>query len=256
MLFAIDVGNTQILMGVYDGDELKVHWRLSTDRARTVDEFGILARNLFNLDGLAATEVEQIVVSSVVPPLDGALEQLGRDYFDVVPLFVTPGLVHDMPVLYEPATDVGSDRIVNAVAARQMYGTPAIVVDFGTATTFDVIDADGAYVGGSIAPGVAIAADALYARAARLPRVDIARPERVIGSNTVESMQSGIYFGYADLVNGLVQRLRESLGGSPQVIATGGWAARFAEDCPVIQHVDPLLTLKGLKIIAERYGAP
>ena len=253
MLFAIDVGNTQILMGVYEGDELRFHWRLSTNRARTVDEFGILARTLFSLDGLQARDVEQIVISSVVPPLDGVLERLGKEYFDVEPLFVTPALVHDMPVLYEPVSDVGSDRIVNAVAVREMYGKPAIVVDFGTATTFDVIDADGAYLGGAISPGIGISADALTRRAARLPRVEIARPDTVIGRNTVGSMQAGIFFGYVDLVNGIVGRLTEELGAEPVVVATGGWAPIIAPECPRVQHVDPLLTLTGLRIIAERY---
>ena len=254
MLFAIDVGNTQILMGVYEGDELRFHWRLSTDRARTVDEFGILARTLFSLDGLEAHDVERMVISSVVPPLNGALEGLGKEYFDVEPLFVTPALVHDMRVLYEPISDVGSDRIVNAVAVREMYGVPAIVVDFGTATTFDAIDADGAYLGGTISPGIGISAEALTRRAARLPRVDIARPEGVIGRNTVASMQSGIFFGYVDLVNGVVGRIVEELGGEPVVVATGGWAKSVCPECPRIQHVDPLLTLTGLRIIAQRYG--
>jgi type III pantothenate kinase len=254
MLFAIDVGNTQILMGVYEGDKLLFHWRLSTDRARTVDEFGILARTLFNLDDLAAEDVERIVISSVVPPLDGVLERLGSEYFGVEPLFVSPGLVHDMPVRYEPVSDVGSDRIVNALAARELYGKPAIVVDFGTATTFDVVDADGAYVGGTIAPGIGISADALTTRAARLPRVDIARPQQVIGRNTVESMQAGIFFGYVDLVDGLIERLRGELPGEPVVVATGGWANAIAAECPRIARVDPLLTLTGLRLIAERYG--
>lgn len=250
----MDVGNTQILMGVYEGDELRFHWRLSTDRARTVDEFGILARTLFSLDGLEAHDVERMVISSVVPPLNGALEGLGKEYFDVEPLFVTPALVHDMRVLYEPISDVGSDRIVNAVAVREMYGVPAIVVDFGTATTFDAIDADGAYLGGTISPGIGISAEALTRRAARLPRVDIARPEGVIGRNTVASMQSGIFFGYVDLVNGVVGRIVEELGGEPVVVATGGWAKSVCPECPRIQHVDPLLTLTGLRIIAQRYG--
>jgi len=254
VLFAIDVGNTQILMGVYDGDTLRVHWRLSTDRARTVDEFGILARNLFQLDDVAASEVEQIIVASVVPPLDGALELLGSEYFGVKPLFVTPELVTDMPVIYDTPSDVGSDRIVNSLAARELYGKPAIVVDFGTATTFDVINADGAYVGGAIAPGVGIAAEALYTRAARLPRVDISRPERATGGNTVASMQAGIFFGYADLVNGLVARLRAELGSEPVVVGTGGWAESFASECASIQVIDPLLTLTGLQIIATQYG--
>ena len=260
MLLALDVGNTQILLGVFDGKELHADWRLASNRARTVDEFGILARTLFNLEGIDAATVDRIVISSVVPPLDGALERLGREYFNVEPLFVTPALVDDMPVLYEPPSDVGSDRIVNAVAARDLYGTPAIVVDFGTATTFDVIDADGAYLGGSIAPGIGISADALTRRAARLPRVDISRPDQVIGSTTVESMRSGIYFGYADLVSGLVARIADDLdarggGGEPiKVIATGGWAAIIAQDCPAIEHVDPQLTLTGLRLIVEKYG--
>jgi type III pantothenate kinase len=255
LLLAIDVGNTQILMGVYDGEELRFHWRLSTNRARTVDEFGILTRTLFSLEGLDAADVDRIVVSSVVPPLDRALEYLGREYFDVRPLFVTPALVQDMPVLYEPASDVGSDRIVNAVAARELYGKPVIVVDFGTATTFDVIDADGAYMGGTIAPGIGISADALTRRAARLPRVDVARPQHVIGRNTVGSMQAGIFFGYVELVNGLVGRLTEELGTTPVVVATGGWAASISPDCPRIDHVERHLTLTGLRLIAERYGS-
>jgi len=255
MLLAIDVGNTQILMGVYEGEELRFHWRLSTNRARTTDEFGILTRTLFSLDDLDAADVRRIVVSSVVPPLDRALEYLGREYFEVEPLFVTAELVHDMPVLYEPPTDVGSDRIVNGLAARELYGKPAIVVDFGTATTFDVIDEDGAYRGGTIAPGIGISADALTRRAARLPRVDVARPQQVIGRNTVGSMQAGIFFGYVDLVNGLVGRLSEELGGDPVVVATGGWAPSISPECPRIDHVDPQLTLKGLRLIADRYGS-
>jgi len=254
MLLAIDVGNTQILMGVFEGEELRFNWRLSTNRTRTVDEFGILTRTLFSLDGLDASAVDRIVISSVVPPLDSALEFLGREYFGVEPLFVTPGLVHDMPVLYEPVSDVGADRIVNAVAARELYGKPAIVVDFGTATTFDVIDPDGAYMGGTIAPGVGISADALTRRAARLPRVEVARPESVIGRTTVSSMQAGIFYGYVDMVNGLVGRLTDELGATPVVIATGGWAPSISPDCPRIDHVDRRLTLTGLRLIAERYA--
>jgi len=254
MLLAIDVGNTQILMGVYEGEDLKFSWRLSTNRARTVDEFGILTRTLFNLDGLEASDVSRIVISSVVPPLDSALDYLGREYFDVRPLFVTSALIEDMPILYEPPTDVGADRIVNAVAARELYGKPAIVVDFGTATTFDVIDPDGAYAGGTIAPGIGISADALTRRAARLPRVEVARPESVIGKNTVNSMQAGIFFGYVDLVSGLVARLTEELPEKPVVIATGGWAPAISPEVAAIDHVDRGLTLSGLRLIADRYG--
>lgn len=254
MLFAIDVGNTHTLMGVFEGRELRVHWRLSTDRARTVDEFGILARTLFNLEGIEAGSVRRIVISNVVPPLAGALHSLGNDYFDVEPLEVTPALVEDLPVRYRPPGDVGPDRIVNAVATRELYGVPALVVDFGTATTFDVLDAEGAYLGGTIAPGIGISSDALFRQAARLPRVDIARPESVIGRDTVGSMQAGIFFGYVDLVDGLIRRLRNELGGDPVVVATGGWAGRLGRACEGIQHVDPLLTLNGLEIIARRYG--
>ncbi|MFQ5743326.1 MAG: type III pantothenate kinase [Acidobacteriota bacterium] len=254
MLFAIDVGNTQSLLGVFGDQKLKAHWRLTTDRARTVDEFGILARTLFNLEGIEASSVRSMVVSCVVPPLEGVLERLGKEYFGVNPLFVTPALVDDLTILYKPTTDVGPDRIVNAVAAREGYGLPVVVVDFGTATTLDVVDAEGAYRGGAIAPGVGISADALYQRAARLPRVDIARPRRVIGDNTVESIQSGIFFGYVDLVDGLICRIVDELGTRPQVIATGGWAADMASQCHGITHVDPLLTLEGLRIIARRYG--
>ena len=254
MLFAIDVGNTHSLLGVFEGSELKVHWRLTTDRARTVDEFGILARTLFNLEGIAAAEVDSMVVSCVVPPLEGVLERLGREYFGVEPLMVSASVVHGLPIRYHAPEDVGPDRIVNAVAAREKYGVPVVVVDFGTATTFDVIDAEGAYLGGTIAPGIGIAADALYSRAARLPRVDIAEPQQVIGRSTTESMQAGIYFGYVDLVDGLIRRIFHEMGAPVEVVATGGWAKRIAAHCKHIEIVDPLLTLDGLQIIAERYS--
>jgi len=254
VLFAIDVGNTHSLLGVFEGADLRVHWRLTTDRARTVDEFGILARTLFNLEGIDAAEVSSMVVSCVVPPLEGVLEQLGREYFDVEPLMVSAAVVHDLPIRYHAPRDVGPDRIVNAVAAREKYGLPVIVVDFGTATTFDVIDEEGAYLGGTIAPGIGISADALYRRAARLPRVDIAEPQHVIGRSTTESMQAGIYYGYVDLVDGLIRRITEELGVATEVVATGGWGKRIAALCEHIEIVDPLLTLDGLKIIADRYG--
>jgi len=253
VLFAIDVGNTHSLLGVFEGSDLRVHWRLTTDRARTVDEFGILARTLFNLEGIDASEVSSMVVSCVVPPLEGVLEQLGREYFDVEPLMVSASVVHDLPIRYHNPENVGPDRIVNAVAAREKYGLPLIVVDFGTATTFDVIDAEGAYLGGTIAPGIGIAADALYRRAARLPRVDITEPQHVIGRSTTESMQAGIYYGYVDLVDGLIVRITAEMGSSTEVVATGGWAKRIAALCKHIEIVDPLLTLDGLKIIADRY---
>jgi type III pantothenate kinase len=254
VLFAIDVGNTHSLLGVFEGSALRVHWRLTTERTRTVDEFGILARTLFNLEGIDAAAVSSMVVSCVVPPLEGVLDRLGREYFDVEPLMVTAAVVHDLPIRYHTPENVGPDRIVNAVAAREKYGTPVVVVDFGTATTFDVIDAEGAYLGGTIAPGIGIAADALYRRAARLPRVDIVEPEHVIGRSTRESMQAGIYFGYVDLVDGLLVRIRDEMETPLKVVATGGWAKRLAPHCAQIETVDSLLTLDGLKIIAERYS--
>jgi type III pantothenate kinase len=254
VLFAIDVGNTHSLLGVFEGSALRVHWRLTTDPTRTVDEFGILARTLFNLEGIDAAEVSSMVFSCVVPPLEGVLEQLGREYFDVNPLMVTAAVVHDLPIRYHTPENVGPDRIVNAVAAREKYGTPVVVVDFGTATTFDVIDDEGAYLGGTIAPGIGIAADALYRRAARLPRVDIIEPQHVIGRSTRESMQAGIYFGYVDLVDGLLVRIRDEMKTPLKVVATGGWAQRLAPHCQQIETVDPLLTLDGLKIIADRYA--
>jgi type III pantothenate kinase len=256
MLLAIDVGNTNLQLGVFGDDcELLADWRLSTERERTADEMGLLVRSLFRHVGLEADGLSGIILASVVPPLTGVIVEAGRKYFDLDPLVVSAALVTDLPVKYEPPGDVGADRLVNAIAVRDKYRVPAIVVDFGTATTFDVIDGEGAYLGGVIATGIGVSANALFARAARLPRVDIARPERVIGRTTVGSVQSGLLYGYVDLVDGLIDRIASELGGDPFVVATGGWAAVIGPECRRIQEVDPLLTLHGLRLIWQRHGA-
>ena len=255
MLLAIDVGNTSTQFGVFDTAGLRADWRLATHGNGTADEMGLLSLSLLERERIAAVDISGIVVASVVPPLTGALTRMSERYFEVEPLLVSADLVDDLPVLYDPPGDVGADRIVNAVAAREKYGVPAVVVDFGTATTFDVIDGKGAYLGGVIATGVGVSADALFARAARLPRVDVARPARVIGRSTVGSVRSGLFYGYADLVDGLLRRISEELDGDPTVIATGGWAATVGEACERIQHVDLLLTLEGLKLVHARYAS-
>ena len=254
MLFAIDVGNTHTLLGIYDGEELTAHWRISTDHHHTVDELGILSRTLLQLQGIEAGRVSGVVIANVVPPLTSVLRRLAQRYFDIEPLMVTADLINDMKVHYRPPTDVGPDRLVNAVAARTLYGSPAVIVDFGTATTFDVVAADGSYLGGVIATGVGVSADALFARAARLPRVDLVRPASVIGTTTVQSVQAGLFYGYVDLVDGLLERISAEMDSSSKVVATGGWAETFGPACRRIEVVDPLLTLSGLRLIAARYG--
>jgi type III pantothenate kinase len=252
MLLAVDVGNTNTVLGVFEGKGLRVHWRLTTRREQTEDEYGILVRNLFAGAGIAPERLEGVAVSSVVPPLTPMVMALSRRYLDRDPLLVEPGVETGMPILYEPPGDVGADRIVNAVAAFAAYGGPVIVVDFGTATTFDVVTAGGEYAGGVICPGIGISADALFQRAARLPRVEIRRPDRVIGRHTVGSMQSGLYFGYASLCEGLIARLRAEIGAPTRVVATGGLAETLAGEVPSIEAVDPVLTLTGLRLIWER----
>jgi len=255
VLLAIDVGNTNTQVGVFDDTALRADWRLVTHGNDTPDEMGLLLLSLLEREQITAEDISGIVVASVVPPLTGALECMAQRYFGVEPLLVSADLVDDLPVLYDPPGDVGADRIVNAFAARQKYGVPAVVVDFGTATTFDVINDQGAYLGGVIATGVGVSADALFARAARLPRVDVARPQQVIGRSTVDSVRSGLFYGYADLVDGLLRRISLELGSEPIVVATGGWAATVGEACERIEHIDLLLTLEGLNIIHARYAS-
>ena len=253
MLLVMDVGNTNTVLGVYEGERLVAHWRLTTVRDRTVDEYGILARNLLSLASIDATAIDGIIIASVVPPLNGVLEAMARTYFHLTPLFVEPGIKTGMPILYENPQEVGADRIVNGVAAYERYRTALIVVDFGTATTFDGISAKGEYLGGAIAPGLTISAEALFQRAARLPRVDIRRPPAVIGRNTTHSVQSGLFHGYLSLVQGMVTRMRSEMGGKARGIGTGGLVAPLdAELRAILDDLDPNLTLEGLRILYER----
>lgn len=258
MLLAIDVGNTNIVLGVFEGVRLAQSWRLATLRERTADEIGILVIHLFANNAIPIERVSGIILASVVPPLTRTMEEMGERYFGHKPLTVDPGTNTGMPVRYTPASDVGADRVVNGVAAYEAYGratqSPVIVVDFGTATTFDAISSAGEYLGGVICPGIGISADALFQRAARLPRVDVRKPPAVIGDTTVTSMQSGLFFGYVSMVDGIVTRMRAELdrGKRSACIATGGMADIIASETTVIERVDPDLTLHGLRLIWER----
>ncbi|HEX6732253.1 MAG TPA: type III pantothenate kinase [Pyrinomonadaceae bacterium] len=256
MLLVIDAGNTNTSLGVYREKELLAHWRLTTNPARTVDEYGVHARNLFELAQIDFKAIDAIAIASVVPPLNYTLRRMAEVYFHLTPLFVDHSTNTGLRILYQPASDVGADRIVDAVAAVEHYGAPCIVVDFGTATTFNAINAEGEYVGGLITPGIMISTEALFARTAKLPRVDIRRPERVIGSSTVEAMQSGLYYGYAGLVDGVLERMLGELGGRPRVIATGGLAQLIATGSRFIEKVDDTLTLEGLRLVHARVGSP
>jgi type III pantothenate kinase len=259
LLLAIDVGNTNIVLGVFDGERLVGSWRLATLRERTSDEVGILVVELFRHWRIEASRVNGIVMASVVPPLTGTLTAMAQRYFGLTPLVIDDKVRTDMPILYKNPAEVGADRIVNGIAAYERYGrhtgAPVIVVDFGTATTIDAVTAKGEYLGGVICPGVQISADALFQRAARLPRVDVRRPPHVIGQSTVESMQSGLFYGYVGLVEGLVERMRRELGGTAMCVATGGLARVIAPETQVIQEVEPDLTLYGLRIVWGRNTA-
>jgi len=256
MLLAIDIGNTNIVLGVFEGDTLGRSWRLATLRERTADELGLLISELLERAGIAITSIDGVVMASVVPQLTATMIDMSERYLGARPLNLEPGLNTGMPVLYDNPAEVGADRIVNSIAAYEQYGRvrhlPLIVVDFGTATTFDAVSAEGAYLGGVICPGIQISADALFQRAARLPRIDVRKPARVVGKTTVASMQSGLFFGYVGMVEGLVHRMREELGGSVYCIATGGLADVISPEIDVVDVVDRDLTLNGLRLVFER----
>lgn len=260
MLLVMDVGNTNTVLGLYRladastaaATELVANWRITTPAKQTVDEFGMLLRSLFGLRGLEIGVVDGIAVSSVVPPLDSTLRQVCEIYFRVKPVFIEPGVRTGMPVLTDNPTEVGADRLVNCIAAFERFGGPTIVVDMGTATTFDVISKKGEFLGGAIAPGLGISADALFSRAARLPRINVKKPVKVIGTGTVDNIQIGLYYGYIGLVDGILERMIAEMGRETKTVATGGLAQLIAEGSKYIGAVDEMLTLTGLRIVYER----
>lgn len=252
LIFVFDVGNTNIVLGVYDREELKHHWRIETNRSKTEDEFGMMIKNLFTHANLSFSDIDGIIISSVVPPIMFSLERMCQKYFHIKPLVVGPGIKTGLNIKYENPREVGADRIVNAVAAIHEYGSPLIIVDFGTATTYCYIDEHKQYMGGAIAPGINISTEALYTRAAKLPRIEIARPDGVVGKNTVAAMQAGILYGYVGQVEGIVKRMKDQSKAMPTVIATGGLSNLIAQESNIIDIVDPFLTLKGLQIIYKR----
>jgi len=248
---AVDVGNTNITIGVFDGSKLKATWRVATGVHRMADEYASLMLNLFERQGISASKITDAILCSVVPPLVGVFEEMCRRYLKVSPLVIEAGVKTGVKISMDNPREVGTDRIVNAVAAHQLYGGAVIVIDLGTATTFDAVSEEGDYLGGAIAPGIAIATEALFSRTAVLPRVELTHPKRAVGRNTVAAMQSGIVFGYAGLIEGIVTRIQQELGGKAKVVATGGYAELLARETSAIEEVNPDLTLIGLRLIYE-----
>lgn len=251
MLLTVDVGNTNINIGVFDGSKLKATWKVATGVHRMPDEYASLLLNLFDRQGIDASQITDAILCSVVPTLVGVFEEVCRRYLKVLPLVVESGVKTGVRICLDNPREVGADRVVNAVAAHQLYGGSVIVIDLGTATTFDAVSEDGDYLGGAIAPGIAIATEALFTRTAALPRVELTHPKRAVGRNTVAAMQSGIVFGYAGLIEGIVARIQQEMGGKAKVVATGGYAELLARETPVIEVVNPDLTLVGLRLIYE-----
>ncbi|NLL52585.1 MAG: type III pantothenate kinase [Peptococcaceae bacterium] len=252
MLLVIDVGNTNIVLGVYAEKKLVHHWRTSTDKSKTDDEYAVLVKNFFNFVGLSFTDIDGAIISSVVPPLTSSMETMAEKYFNVKPLVVGPGIKTGISIVYDNPREIGADRIVNAVAAFNKYGGPLVIVDFGTATTFCAISEKGEYLGGAIAPGIRISNEALFQRASKLPRVEIIKPKNIIGKNTVSGMQAGIFYGFCGQVDRIARVMKEELGGNVKIIATGGLAELIAAGSEMIDIIDPFLTLEGLLSIYEK----
>lgn len=256
MLLVLNINNTNIKIGIYRGAEFVLHWRIATDRDKTDDEYAMVLRNLFQYAGVEFAQISSVAISSVVPPLADVFDRLCRRYFSVSPLMVGPGIKTGMRILYENPKEVGADRICNAIAAFERYGGPVIVVDFGTATTFTAVSAEGEFLGGAIAPGIGISVDALAEHTAQLPRVELIKPKSVVGRSTVTAMQSGIIYGFVGQVEEIIRRMRQELGGRAITVATGGWAELIVGECRCFDHHDPLLALEGLRIIHERNRQP